>query len=171
MADQRADVLARAERHAVLPQRDAGEVLAARRVAARGQLVAVEPRGRRLADVVEQHRGRDDRPRGSRTSAAYARAADERLDAMLRVRPDVALGVERRDPAASPRGPRPARSPRGRLDRAPSRSGHRLERGQHHRLLANRSTPSASRFGMIGRASQWLPDSTTAVRKLARTHL
>ena len=93
VADQRADMLARRERGLHPPQRDPCELLAAGRVTARRELAALVPRGRGLADVVEQRGGADDRARLA-LERPVCDGGDERLAHQLGVGPDIALGVK-----------------------------------------------------------------------------
>src|SRR5206468_1752092 len=89
-----------------------------------------------------------------------------------RVDPDVALGVvdgvlraagEVADAGIRRVARFPVQLPGGRL-------GARGKRDVHAGP-PKRSTPSRSWFGTMVRFSQWLPESSTAVRKLARTYL
>src|SRR5215468_1628533 len=49
--------------------------------------------------------------------------------------------------------------------------GRFWRKGKVHRTPPKMSQPARSRFGMIGRSVQWLPESETDCRKLARTSL
>ena len=165
VADQRGDVLAGPEGDPGPPEELADQRLAAHRMTARGDAaVRLGAGGGRLAEVVEQRAGEGDGP-AVVVERAPGGDCGHLLDHHARVGPDVPLGV-----VVGPlRGGGEQLGIDEGLDRRPvDREGGRCGGELSH---ASISASGASWLGRIGRASQWLPESTTEVRKLARIHL
>ena len=110
------------------------------------------------------------RPSSSGSSRQAGRAA-------MRLGTPGGRGSRRRPRRA---GPGPAGSPSGRWSQAELVQGRPVDRPvgraagrrrEHSRHPPNSRQPVASRLGTIGRRSQCVPESRTAVRKSARTYL
>jgi hypothetical protein len=173
MADEADHLFAHGEGHAEPPQDAASEERAADRVTMRGDTAVVgRARAVGLRDVVEQRAGEGDEPRVGVEGAEGCERAHRRADE-VRMDGHVAFGVvdrilRRLVHAAHPRKPGvqlgPVDGPRGRRGYA--------EHGAEVRRTGRRDHGASARpLGTMGRASQCVPESTTEVRKLRRTHL
>src|SRR5579871_1330008 len=172
MANQRRYLFAHYERYVQAPEDLPGEDGAASRVAARvDTAIRLGARAVGLGHVMEQRGGEHDASLLIR-QISPRRQARQCFTDHARVNPHVALGMMNGMLRASGQiaNPRitaiqfiPCDTPIGRL-----RTGRQAIA---HETPPNRSTPSWSWLGTMGRLSQWPPESSTEAKKLARMYL
>lgn len=184
MTDQRRDLLADGERHAQPPEELPCQDGTAPRMAPGGDpAVRVRAGAGRLGDVVQQGGSEEDLSFVFRQGPP-ARQASQGLGHHPRVDPHVALGVVDRvlrtarqgtNPREALIDPRPVHEPGWFLGTEVERRVHPPTRTvveqATHVPPPNRSTSGASWLGRIGRRSQWVPESSTVVRKLPLMNL